>query len=272
MEENRIEKKSNNTMIIGSVIVAVLLCAVGVLTFLLLGKDNNEKTSKVEEKDITTVALKEEYTGKIDTIELARLKGKLSISESNSIYTVDEVTIDKLDNNTLYQSVFTRNLEKFEPVMNMEYEEEYDNQAEASPLFAEVKNIYGDIPALKDGAEITGCPTFMYDKKEDLIYSAERCGGGALPYTFFVIDKITESGDNRYVYIYVGSAESNLDSDLEMTILYSDANYTNKLHEVNLEDEEKYINDNYKKFTPYKYTFTKNSDGYYIFTKLEKVK
>ncbi len=282
MEANKnleVKSSKSKTSIILVVIIAILLGIIAFLLVTIMGEDKKEEKKveenvqeekeekKVEENvqeekevDITNKALKEEFSNYIDIIDSVSLEKENEKSNLNNIYSIDEVTVDKLSKSSIFGTVLFFDYKSF---IDLDDNEKYDSYVEATPYIEKVYNLFGNVGEVPTKME--NCMSFTYNKKENRIYSDSGSGCGAGPYAFATIDKITEKGNNRYVYVYVGSVSPDG--------FYSDPDLTKKYKD---EDEEEvgddFIEKNYKDFTPYKYTFTKNADGYYIFTKLEKIK
>ena len=105
--------------------------------------------------------------------------------------------------------------------------------------------------------------------KDDLIkynkkyYGSAECGGTTAGSLDIYKYKYTSDKDNYYVYLSLSSGT--LDKDGE-PLCYIDYNRTLEV------DCEKIGQNNYQNFSQYKYTFTKDDNGDYVFSKLEKIK
>ena len=122
-------------------------------------------------------------------------------------------------------------------------------------------NMYGEEVS---GMSIEGgCPNFIYDKYNKKYYGSAECGGTTASSLDIYKYIYTSDKDNYYVYLSLSSGT--LDKDGE-PLCYIDYNRTLEV------DCEKIGQNNYQNFSQYKYTFTKDDNGDYVFSKLEKIK
>ncbi len=264
------EKKSNTSLVIVCLVALVLIGVTGVVAFNYGKEQASDKEEvkvedkKEEEKDITNKALKEFFLQKIAIIETASLKGMDASAKINSIYSKDIVGTENLDTDSMYTSVFDNNQDSFEQVPE-KLSDHYDEQANVKPLLEDVKNIYGDIDDFS--GKTKGCPTYYLNK--DIVYRTYRCGFVITHDTISFLDRITELDKSTYVYVYVGAYESSEKDGLNT--IYSDPNLQTKYKTQSINASLKFTEKEYKNFTQFRYTFIKNADGYYIFSKLEKI-
>ncbi len=114
------------------------------------------------------------------------------------------------------------------------------------------------------------CENYMYDKKANaFVMFANGCGtGGPVAIQKTYIYDITEDNNNVYVYIAYGVTGQN---EKGQYLAYTD--YTmNKKYTGNVTKDFTIDESNYKDFSKYKYTFTKNSNGTYTFNEFSLLK
>lgn len=263
-------KNSKMPIIIVCLISVVLIGVTGVVAY-NMGKantkdDSNEVVNNTQdnktEVDITNKALKEEYYEKIKKVESTTLKDNNKEAKLYTIYSKDVVGIENIDVDSMYTSVFDVS-DNFIEVTDKKLQDNYDEVGPLKTLYEEVNNLYGNIGNFS--GKVLGCPSYEVNKQKTYIYKSYRCGYGTSPGIISVINKITELDNNIYVYMYIGSFST--DDDM----IYSDPNLENKYKKGDLDSISKLREADYNNFTQFKYTFTKNNDGYYLFTKLEKI-
>ena len=114
------------------------------------------------------------------------------------------------------------------------------------------------------------CETYAYDNKINaFVLIADGCGtAGPVAIQKTYIYDITEDTDNVYVYLAYGVTGQN---EKGQYLAYTD--YTmNKKYTGTVTKDFTINESNYKDFSKYKYTFTKNSDGTYTFSEFSLLK
>ncbi len=101
------------------------------------------------------------------------------------------------------------------------------------------------------------CPSYLYDESEKKYYINEGCINASEKIVSYV-DHVSYSSNLFYADVYAGLIADNK--------VYNDVNRTKVI--TTLKDEQSYVIDdnNKNEFKHYTYTFTKNSDGNYVFT------
>lgn len=234
-------------------------------------KVENEKEQPVqeEEKDITNKANEKSYGKLVEMLEFSNLK---SGSPNNSmfvsdLYFKDEVKSEDLSDVSKYYAILTYS-DELDWRMESEEDPYFESTVDANQVISAIKNLYGG-EVSKYTNTIGGCPIYKYNKKSDEYEKYVGCGFGPAPATISMVYKITEKDNNTYVYVSVGYVE--YDDETKETI-YTDVYKKNKYTKAIKEDEHAINSSNYNDFSQYKYTFTKNSDGYTQFVKVEKLK
>ena len=113
----------------------------------------------------------------------------------------------------------------------------------------------------------SGTPEFEYNEKKQIYYVY-----GQFPDSYYTplmyINKMTENSKEAYVYVNVGTYFS--DGSSNLAIIYDDIT-TKTVIEQSKQTNYKIDETNYKKFSEYKYTFVKDVNGNYYYSKIEKV-
>lgn len=190
---------------------------------------------KLEKKDITT-----------DSATIAMV--------ASSQHKTDYVTNQALDSSTL--KALGENADTFEYISANEFLEDY-------------KTLFGFDNISTKPIDFR-CENYVYDNKTNsFILVANGCGTAgpiAVPKTY--IYDITEDNNNVYVYLAYGVSGVN---EKNQYVAYTD--YTmNKKYTGNVTKDFTINESNYKEFSKYKYTFTKNSDGTYTFSEFSLLK
>ena len=263
------EKKKGNILTIVLALIIVALVAYIAVDKLnkVEDKTENEKEQPVqEEKDITNKANKKSYGKLINMLEFSNLK---SGSPNDSIfvsdlYFKDEVKSEDLSDESKYYAILTYSDE----LDWMVGSDEVESTVDANQVISVIKNLYGG-EVSKYTKTVGGCPVYKYNKKSDVYEKYVGCGFGPAPATISMVYKITEKDNNTYVYVSVGYEEYDAETDKN---IYTDVYKKNKYTKAIKSDEDTINSSNYNDFSQYKYTFTKNSDGYTQFVKVEKLK
>lgn len=281
------EKKQNKGMIV--IIVILVLALLGTTGYIVYDKflkeevnvskenKNNSQYENVEkEKEVTDSLLKEGLSLKIAMLE------KISNTEtekyrSGYIYKKDisnsEINSDTKLYNVL-QNLYHENEGLIPVTTNYDFKElepykSVATQIDVSLVTERYNDLYGE--RVVDHKNLDGCPMFIYDAENSKYYGMAECGGTSSTYLKSYNNKYTQLKDDFYVYVSVASITYN-DQEGNSTV-YTDYEMQNKYKDVTIAEVENIINSsNYKDFSEYKYTFTKNKNGNYIFSSIERVK
>lgn len=123
-----------------------------------------------------------------------------------------------------------------------------------------VSNLFG--PTTLKHANIEGCPSYIYDETEKLYYVQEGCTKEVTSSPISFVDRVTNKDNIYYATVYVGLIDGNK--------VYSDFSKSKIVKELDLNELYEITDDNKEEFSKYTYTFTKNSNGSYVFTELKK--
>lgn len=146
------------------------------------------------------------------------------------------------------QTIKEKNLLNITSVVNVEEAQSY------------VSNLFG--PTTLKYANVEGCPSYIYDETEKLYYVQEGCTKEVTSSPISFVDRVTNKDNIYYATVYVGLIDGNK--------VYSDFSKSKIVKELDLNELYEITDDNKEEFSKYTYTFTKNSNGSYVFTELKK--
>ena len=112
-----------------------------------------------------------------------------------------------------------------------------------------------------------GCPGLFYDNQTNY-YAFNNSCGGLYPDIYFNKYKYTIKGNNIYVYAAIAIV------DIDNKKVYKDIKEEDSNFLYTYETDEKVLNDiktNPQKYSQYKLTFEKNTDGTYYYKTTEKI-
>ncbi len=109
------------------------------------------------------------------------------------------------------------------------------------------------------------CPMIFYDKKIDGFYLAYPCGGTGYNTEYHYTYDIQVEENKAYVYVAYGIEECCSEKPVIYTDYARKNKYTGKIGKNFTINE-----DNYKKFSKYKFIFEKDNDNYY-FSRIEQL-
>lgn len=118
-----------------------------------------------------------------------------------------------------------------------------------------VANLFGP-STINFVGDVTGCPSFKYNEAEKIYYVNESCTK-AQDNIVMLVDSITNDGNVYEVKAYLGLVSENK--------VYKDFAKSNSVKELANGETYTINGDNKDEFSTYTFTFTKNSDGNYIF-------
>lgn len=109
---------------------------------------------------------------------------------------------------------------------------------------------------------VSGCPSFIFNASKNIYYVNSACNEANNDKIISYIDNITKEGNLYYATVYAGLLSNNK--------VYNNVNKSKEVATLNVEESYEITKENKDKFTKYTYTFTKNSDGKYVFTSIKK--
>ena len=113
---------------------------------------------------------------------------------------------------------------------------------------------------------LDGCPSYIYSEDEKLFYVKYGCSNKKVNDVISFIDIITKKDNEYYADVYVGVIDN------ETKKVYGNIEKTKYILEIKNDDFFVIDEKNKEQFDRYKYTFTKDSNGNYVFTSIEKNK
>ncbi len=300
MEEKKEERKVKTNSTGKTIIIVILvILIIGLVLYICYDKglifSSNKNTTSSNIKEELAENVEKEIT---DNLLINDLSQKITYLNTQSVYVGYESFIDDYNlSNTINRYFFRSNIyettltddEKLDITLNSllsSYENlsiAYENMDSASQSifkpYAETGSV-SDIAEkqisqakveeryellfgekLSNNKNVGKCPMYVYDNVNKVYYYTRVCGGTDERMIYIYKNKFTTKNDEAYVYV-------NLGNSFDKTSIY-DGYGKEKL--IDSYTENYSINkSNYSKFTEYKYTFKRNSDGNYYFSKLEK--
>lgn len=286
-EEKVVEKRKTNWLF------TIFACIMtGVIVYLAIGlgdkaskiidpdtgksESKEEKTSNVEsnsnvvveEKDITSAETKASYLKLVEKLEFARVDGEgQSQLEFFGIYKHDAVTVDQLSKRSMFMSILVT-------IGEGEWTIAGDTKTiDATAVLNKVRSLYGNsIELYKE--TIDEMYTFEYDEATNKYIASGGRGGEYIKHPLNYVYKVTEQGDNIYVYAATANCSYDITKEWPEAVIYTDIEGTKEYKRFKLGNniEFKLDETNYDAFSKYKYTFVKNTDGTAKFEKIEKIK
>lgn len=177
---------------------------------------------------------------------------------------IGELTIEKgyadLSDVTEYSEVFPS------LAQNPENDMKTIKYISAETIATKYKMVYG-IDLKHQSIEDT-CPIYVYSEKYNRYYINAYCSSESGVYAINQYAyKVSKKDDKYYVFVSVATYKSNEDNSITV---YKDAESKEKYKDYQTAEEFQISDANYKEFSLYKYTFTKNDNGY-AFTSIEKI-
>ena len=150
---------------------------------------------------------------------------------------------------------------------------EHVAQISAADMENEYKKLFGVTLINNDTSQ---CPKSYYDSKNNVYFRIQYCGGINTGSFLGYVNKISQKGNNAYVYLSVGTTivKENSNGEYEKVILYNSIAKDKVVKEYNISaaDNIKIDSSNYNQFSEYKFTFEKDSTGNYYFKSIERTK
>lgn len=271
-------KKNKGVIVVISILVVIVLTLGGYILYdKVLKKDEvreenpmEEKEEIEEEEELFDNAIKEEISQKISILESIQ-KIDTEQNEIAPIYKKDikssdmsnDIKLDSVLDNLYYQK-------NGKSPVTTDYDlSMYGGEEFVQLDLLEVENVYYNLYGDKkiEHKNIESCPQYIYDSKNQKYYGAAACGGTTNLSIESYIYKYTTKSDKLYAYVSLAIVEA----DDQGTIVYTDYERQNKYSNPINNLENIITIDNYKEFSQYQYTFTKNDDGTYYFDSIEKI-
>ena len=267
--------KSKNIIIVILIIMIIGLAGLICYDKFIVKKENEkpasttekkEETTKAEDKevDITDQNLKKDLSDKVSILD--RSIDDRYPSSRRTIYNLEGITDNQKLRVTLMGSI------NKVAELTSEEKKKVDVHAVGKISVNDVETIYKkmfgtSISSYED--KTMGCPVFEYNKQQGVYYLLTGCNGLPDESDLSYINRLTQKGNEAYAYVNIGTLYHDYNNGGKK-IIYDDI--TRKVViATDVEDNYKIDETNYKKFTEYKYTFTKDSTGNYYFTKIEKI-
>lgn len=262
--------KENRVLSVLIVIVSILL--LGVCGYIVYDKVSNQK---LEEEDITSYDIKKALDKKIDILEIDY---DLDIYRYARIYENNSITNEELDETDKLFKILAKiygEKDNYSAPITTDYDfgsmENYkDTMVQINQ--EEVEELYYSVFGTRNftNKKVNGCPMFIYDQLNKKYYGSAQCGGTTTNFLSIYKYKYTYGDNSYYVYLSLGSAKVNENEN--GFSCYRDYEMTNSFECPSVSNHDIVTEDNYEEFSQYKYTFVKNENGDYAFSKLERIK
>lgn len=279
-------EKSPKTPILIVVIVVLFLALAGAITWGVIASQQNQTpqdTTQDGNQDDSQGISGEDNSPKelaLDNVIVQRLYHNFdavtgSVYNGASNFYTSEGALGVEPNKELMLAIATRAISAVNDSCNGRYKDEisgspiYRDCRQGNDVRRKVKEIFGKDIVIEDG-ELAGnvCGTWKYNAENDEFYiPSTGCGGTCFTVQNRTLDKAEQVGDHIYLYetVYGENCQSLFHAN-------GDEIVSIELDESGNMIGEKYNIDDYKgQFDHFKWTFTKNSDGDYSFTGLEKI-
>lgn len=304
--ENKKRKKKGPIILI----ICLALVIVGLVTYILYDKkiilnktnttaekvdkdkETNTKIETKNETEITSKDIKLSLSKKIDQITFAKDTNGNDYFSANSYafnfdllknFTLTEeeklfITLKSLENN--YTSIMIESSKmdlpsEWEFWRNDEYKDG-DRQLLLSYVKERYNNLFGLEEIQYNNTSNSKCPSFIYDKTNQVYYVIARCGGTSGISIISYKANYMEKDDEAYVDVYYGSSWYLGDESNKVNIYNKVSGEIPDLenqtpYKINHDLDEQIITEqNYQDFEKYKFTFKLNNNKEYNFVKVEK--
>lgn len=245
--------------------------------------DSENKETKITDK--VKIDYLKKYIAIIENLNLDTSSVKISTSAelnyfmNSQIYALDklekkDITMDDATTAMVASSQEKTNYLANEPLSSNTLKQLGDNPEKYSYIsvdefIKDYKTLFGFENISTKNVNVK-CTSYVYDNKINaFVLVADGCGtaGPVATQKTYIYD-ITEDNNNVYVYLAYGVTGQNEKGEF---IAYTD--YTmNKKYTGTVTKDFTLNESNYKDFSKYKYTFTKNSDGTYTFSEFSLLK
>lgn len=229
-----------------------------IILILVGGCGKKEKDIK-DAKLVTDINIKSTIANHVATIE--------DLPKTIDLYKKDEVKPQDYDNNDIIKLGIIANVSYRNDIYLTDAEKKaltaknitgVESYVDVNDINNSINDIWGPIN-IKHSETLKGCPTYIFEQNRYYIKNDCQTTQDRL---ISYIDKITVDGNKYYASVYVGLISNN--------VLYGDVNKDNKIVELDPEGSYPIDKTNKDKFSKYIYTFSKNSDGKYVFAGITK--
>ena len=235
-----------------------------VLAFLLIftgcsvSKENNEDSNEIE--TVSDTAIVDSIKNNVNSLESVKKtlelykKGNAKIDD----YTKDDKLLvglnTRFNNGALKKptqaQLAASNLTNIDGVITTDEVVEYSSR------------VFGDVTL--DYSSKEGCPSYIYNATEKLFYVKYGCSNETDSDIISYVDEVTHSDNVYYANVYVGIIDSTVNK------VYGNVDKTKFIADINADDSYSIDSKNKEQFDLFVYTFTKNKEGNYVFTSIEK--
>ena len=238
-----------------------------VITLLIIvsGCSNSSKTSSEpleQVKDEVIINIIKNQVSSLEYLETTKKgyeKGTLSINDYNN---TDKILYG-LEYRIAQGALQTLNKEQLIEAQKLGVKDanEFINVSEVEKY---INKTFGAISVNHE--TINKCPAFYYNKDNKLYYIINNCKSEKTSEIVSYIDDITKKGNEFYATVYAGLIDN------ENNQVYGNFEKTKIIEQIDEKKSFEINQENKKEFTEFTYTFIKNSDGNYVFSKIQKVK
>ena len=299
-------KKGNKALII--ILVITIICLLGFSGYMtykyIINPENNNQSNNnstnsnnnnntvAEETKVTDPSIKNILKRNYDVITFAKGYNLNKDYEIEGLFE-NNVTDKVSDNSILYNSINNAERVSIDDTFKNDYKSKEKGLSEYSKKFFDnfddmntyyyvkeeslakiVKEVFDkdysnmkhdDIGInYKNADDYTmECPSYLYDSVNKIYFIQEECGGFAGFKSLEYIYDYTYKNNEYYVYTAVGSIGYSGDKETVYTSYRNNSTLNESIEEIN--------SSNYDKFDHFRLVFEKNSDGNYIFKKVELV-
>lgn len=291
-------------------VVAAILCVLGVVFAMMIGGQENESSNNPERPGSNTgvsngqTPEEPEEEGPVQLVVNDALVQKLyhNLDVTNGMIYVDEAVLNG-DFSEVALGVAALNTEKrlckkqpteeiiaerygvlLEEIDAKEVLEQSRDCYDVTEVNKKAQEIFGVALNLQDGAKFGsftagGQPHYRYDAENEEFYYDLTLGGGVMPKVAHNLEKAERQGNYIYLYDVAGQTEECYIESTRKTCAgpvgeslwnYELGAYDPK-YVIDYELTDENILSHADDFARYKWTFSKNTDGNYVLEKLEKL-
>lgn len=266
-------KKRKGPIIAIVILIIVIIGLVGVIGYIAYDKGvfsdkkTNQATNSDKEVEITDKKLITDLYKKVSILN--RSDDSRYPSTGRNIYNLTELTsAEKLRKVLMGSDKFSQDITEEDKKTSMD-----STHLIAKASVSDIEDLYQQLFGTKitsySETKSTGCPSFEYNENNKVYYLYGDCSGLEGEVGLIYVNKATKKKNEAYIYVnigtyikdYYGSGEKNVYDGIEQKTVVDKATT----------DDYKIDEKNYTKFSEYKYTFTKDENDNYHFTKIEKV-
>lgn len=249
----------------------------GYLTYNIVEMNSEKENTKekVKEVEVRSYDVREALDKKIDMLEIDQ---ELDIYRYARIYENDFISNTLLDEDEkLFKILVTiySSLDNYTAPVTTDYD--FGSMENYKDIMVQidqekVEELYYSIFGTQkiNHRQVNGCPMFIYDYKNKKYYGSAQCGGTTGSVLSIYRYKYTQEGNNYHVYLSLGSGK--ISDDDGKSYCFRDYQMKEAYEDCTVDQSGSFVNENnYKNFSRYKYTFIKDNNGDYIFSKLERI-